>query len=304
MPTAPDNAGSRFTVPQDACDCHMHVFGAPERYSVPELRSYTPQEASLASWRRAAGAVGLQRVVVVQPSVYGEDNSCTLDALREIGPQGRGIAQIGRATSDTQLADLHRAGVRGIRLNPKSVGANDTQALRSLIANAARRIAPLGWHIQIYASLTMVTAVADAIREAPVPVVLDHMGGARAGDGEAALRTLIELLSDGRCWVKLSGAYRVSHQGMGFHDSTPIARALVRANPEQIVWGTDWPHTGHHAGVPRTDAPPIGFRTLDLTELLDRLADAAGDQATFARILVANPGRLYRFRSRGTTNTS
>jgi predicted TIM-barrel fold metal-dependent hydrolase len=295
MPATLDRAGPRFTVPPDACDCHMHVFGAPERYALPELRSYTPQEASLASWRRAAGAVGLHRVVVVQPSVYGADNSCTLDALREIGPQGRGIAQIGPATSDTELAELHRAGVRGIRLNPKSVGANNAQALRSLIANEARRIAPLGWHIQIYAPLPLVTEVAGAIREAPVPVVLDHMGGARAGDGEAELRTLIELLSDGWCWIKLSGAYRVSRQETGFQDATPVARALVRANPEQVVWGTDWPHTAHHAGVPRTDAPPIGFRALDLTELLDCLADAAGDQATFARILKANPGRLYGF---------
>ena len=295
MPATPDRAGPRFTVPPDACDCHMHVFGAPGRFALPELRSYTPQEASLASWRRAAGAVGLQRVVVVQPSVYGADNSCTLDALREIGPQGRGIAQIGPATSDAELAELHRAGVRGIRLNPKSVGANNAQALRSLIASEARRIAPLGWHIQIYAPLPLVTDVASAIREAPVPVVLDHMGGARTGDGEAALRTLIALLSDGRCWVKLSGAYRVSRLETGFQDATPVAQALVRANPEHVVWGTDWPHTAHHAGVPRTNAPPIGFRALDLTELLDRLADAAGDQTTFARILEANPARLYGF---------
>ena len=295
MAAVADRAGHRFTVPPDACDCHMHVFGTPERYALPELRSYTPQEASLASWRRVAGAAGLRRVVVVQPSVYGSDNSCTLDALREVGPQGRGIAQIGPAASDAELAELHRAGVRGVRLNPKSVGADDARALRSLIADTARRIAPLGWHIQVYAPLAMVTDVAGAIRDAPVPVVLDHMGGARAGDDEAAVRAVIELLSEGRCWVKLSGAYRVSRQGTDFEDATPIARALVRANPERLVWGTDWPHTAHHAGVPRLDAPPIGFRTLDLADLLDRLADAVGDQATFTRILEANPARLYGF---------
>lgn len=295
MPAAPEHAGPIFTMPPDACDCHMHVFGAPERYALPRLRSYTPQEASLASWRRAAGAVGLRRVVIVQPSVYGADNSCTLDALREIGPLGRGIAQIGPATLQAELAGLHSAGVRGIRLNPKSVGANDAQALRSQIMNVARQIAPLGWHIQIYASLPMLAELAGVIRQVPVPVVLDHMGGARAGDGGAALRPLIELLSVGRCWVKLSGAYRVSRQETGFQDATPIARSLVRANPEQVIWGTDWPHTAEHAGVPRTDAPPIGFRALDLTMLLDRLADAAGNQATFAQILQTNPARLYGF---------
>jgi predicted TIM-barrel fold metal-dependent hydrolase len=273
----------------------MHVFGPPEHYALPELRSYTPQEASLASWQRSAEAVGLHRVVVVQPSVYGVDNSCTVDAVRAAGRQARGIGQIGPSTSKAELAELHRAGLRGIRLNPKSVGANDASGLRDLIADTARRIAPLGWHIQIYAPLKLVAEVADTIRASPVPVVLDHMGGARAGDEEAALRPLIALLANGQCWVKLSGAYRVSRLETGFRDATPIARALVRANPEQVVWGSDWPHTAHHAGVPRRDAPTIGFRALDISELLDRLADAAEDQATFARILQTNPARLYGF---------
>ncbi len=295
MPASPHHVGLRFTIPPHACDCHMHVFGAPDRYALPKMRSYTPQEAPLASWARAAAPVGLQRVVVVQPSVYGADNSCTLDSLRVIGEQGRGIAQIGPSTSDVELAELHKAGVRGIRLNPKSVGATDAQALRVLIANTAQQIASLGWHIQIYAPLALVAEVADAIREAPVPVVLDHMGGAQAGDDDAALRPLVDLLGNGRCWVKLSGSYRVSRQETGFQDATPIARILVRANPEQLVWGTDWPHTAHHLGVPRADAPPIGFRVFDFAELLDCLADAAGDQATFDRILATNPARLYDF---------
>ena len=294
MPASPD-LGLGFTMPPDACDCHMHVFGAPGSYALPEVRSYTPREASLASWRRAAEAVGLRRLVIVQPSVYGSDNSCTLNALRAAGAQARGIAQIGPATSDAELASLHAAGVRGIRLNPKSVGANDASALQGLIADAARRIAPLGWHIQIYAPLALATEVAGAIREAPVPVVLDHMGGTRADDGEAALRPLLDLLAAGRCWVKLSGAYRVSRQADGFRDATPIARALIRANPDHCVWGTDWPHTAHHAGTPRTEAPPIEFRALDLADLLERMAEAAEDQATLTQILAANPARLYGF---------
>jgi predicted TIM-barrel fold metal-dependent hydrolase len=295
MPAFPGDAGRGFVMPPDACDCHMHVFGAADRYTLPEIRSYTPQEASLASWRHAADAAGLKRVVVVQPSVYGSDNSCTVDALRTLGEQGRGIAQIGSSTSNDDLRELHAAGVRGVRLNPKSVGANDAPALRSLIVESARRIAGLGWHIQVYAPLSLVAEVAGSIREADVPVVLDHMGGARADDDDAALRPLLDLLGAGRCWVKLSGAYRVSRRDTGFEDATPVARALVQANPDHVVWGTDWPHTAHHAGKPQPDAPPITFRTLALSELLDRLAEAAGDQNTFTRILGANPARLYGF---------
>jgi predicted TIM-barrel fold metal-dependent hydrolase len=121
------------------------------------------------------------------------------------------------------------------------------------------------------------------------------MGGATAGDEHGALRPLLELLGSGRCWVKLSGAYRVSRMQSGFQDATPIAKALVRANPDQVVWGSDWPHTAHHAGAPQRDAPPIAFRAIDASELLARLSEAAGDDAIFARILSDNPARLYGF---------
>ena len=185
--------------------------------------------------------------------------------------------------------------MRGVRLNPKSVGLRDLNAVRELVGGTARRIAPLGWHLQIYTALPMLTELAVAIREAPVPVVLDHMGGARAGDDDAALQPLLDLLGSGRCWVKLSGAYRVSRLESGFQDTTAIARRLIRTNPAQLVWGTDWPHTAHHEGKPRLDAPPIAFRTLDTLDLIRRLADAAGDQLTFTRILETNPARLYGF---------
>ncbi len=285
----------RFAVPPLACDCHMHVFGAPDRYPLPEVRSYTPREASLAAWEAMAARLGLERVVVVQPSVYGADNSCTVDALRVLGARGRGIAQIDAATTPAELSALHAAGVRGVRLNPRSVGAHDVGAVRALVADTARRIAPQGWHVQIYATLPMLAELASTIAEAPVPVVLDHMGGARAGDEAGALRPLLDLLERGRCWVKLSGAYRVSRLDEAFGDATPVARALVRANPERLVWGSDWPHTAAHAGAPRRDAPAIAFRALDPHELLARLADAVPDQDAFSRILGDNPARLYGF---------
>jgi predicted TIM-barrel fold metal-dependent hydrolase len=273
----------------------MHVFGAPDRYPGATLRSYTPQEAPLASWRKVAQAVGFERVVVVQPSAYGSDNGCVLDALREIGPLGRGIAQIDASTNDTALGNLHAAGIRGVRLNPKSARARDAGALASLLKDTALRIQRFGWHVEINAGLAMLAEIADTIRETPVPVVLDHMGGAKVGDPPDALRPLLDLLANGQCWLKLSGVDRVSRQQVGFEDAIPIAQAIVKANPDQVVWGTDWPHTATHGGTPRTDAPQIAFRSVDYAALLSCLAEAAGDESTFVRILAANPGRLYGF---------
>ena len=295
MAVVSSDAARRLRMPSEACDCHMHVFGGPGRFPLPELRNYTPQEATLVSWQAMAARLGLERVVVVQPSVYGADNTCMLDALHAMGLRGRGIAQINTETTDAELLTLHAAGVRGVRLNPRSVGHRDLGAVRALLDRTAGRIAPLGWHVQIYATLAMATEIAGAIREAPAPIVLDHMAGAMAGEEASALRPVLELLATGRCWVKLSGAYRVSRRDSGFEDATPVARALVRANPNQLVWGSDWPHTAQHAASLRRDAPTIAFRALDAGELLQRLADAAEDDATFACILAANPARLYGF---------
>jgi predicted TIM-barrel fold metal-dependent hydrolase len=282
-------------VPPLACDCHMHVFGAPNRYPGATIRSYTAQEASLASWREVARAVGFERVVVVQPSAYGSDNRCIVDTLREIGSLGRGIAQIDASTNDTALESLHAAGIRGVRLNPKSARVRDAGALASLLEDTALRIQRFGWHVEIHAELAILGEIVDTIRDAPVPVVLDHMGGAKVGDPPGALRPVLDLLANGQCWLKLSGADRVSRQRGGFEDAIPIAKAIVKANPDQVVWGTDWPHTAIHGGTPRTDAPPIAFRSVDYADLLNCLAEAAGDEPTFARILATNPARLYGF---------
>ena len=286
-----------FAVPPGACDCHMHVFGAAAQYPPAPHRVYTPTPAPLALWRQFAARLGLARVVLVQPSAYGEDNRALVDALGEAGEAGRGIAVIGDAVPQATLEGFAKAGVRGIRLNVKTHGEDDPAALRRRFLAAAERIGPLGWHIQIFADLPAIAAIADVLREAPVPVVLDHMGGAvaAAGLGQPGFRELVRLLGDGRCWVKLSGAYRVSDRAPDFADSTPIARALVAANPERLVWGTDWPHIGSHAAAPSSDAPPVIYRDLDAGALLNLLAEAAGDAATLRRILVDNPARLYAF---------
>jgi predicted TIM-barrel fold metal-dependent hydrolase len=287
----------KFPVPAGACDTHMHVFGDAGRYPPSPHRVYTPTPAPYAAWRALAGRLGLARVVFVQPSAYGTDNRALLDALTEAGAVGRGIAVVAEDASTAELEAMARAGVRGIRFNVKPHGDTDIDALRRAFRRWAERIGPLGWHIQVFADLPMVAAAADVFRSSAVPVVLDHMGGAvgargTAQEGFAALR---DLLGEGRCWVKISGAYRVSDHEPDFADATPIARALVKANPERIVWGTDWPHIGSHAAAPAHDAPPVIYRDLDTGALMNLLPEAAGDDATLRRILVDNPARLYGF---------
>ena len=294
-PNAHVMAEPSVEVPPSACDCHMHVFGALNRYPAAPVRSYTPQEALLGSWRQVAQAIGLERVVLVQPSAYGADNRCMLDALRETGTSGRGIAQISSATSDDELRELNSAGVRGVRLNPKSVRGSNASQLSDLLRETGRRVEPLGWHLEIYADLALVGDIADAIRDAPVPVVLDHMGGSKVGDTVAALRPLLTLLAAGDCWVKLSGADRVSQAGGDFEDALPLAQEIIKTNPCQVVWGTDWPHTSAHSGQPGDDPALIQFRRLDPSTLMNFLAAAAGDQPTFTRILATNPVQLYGF---------
>jgi predicted TIM-barrel fold metal-dependent hydrolase len=286
-----------FTVPAGACDCHMHIFGPVDRYPPAAKRVYTPTPATLSQWRAMAARLGLSRVVFVQPSAYGTDNRAMLDALREVGAAGRGIAVLDDGAPLSELEAMAKAGVRGIRLNVKTYGGSDAGALRRRVLQWAEWIGPLGWHIQIFADLPMVASIAELIRASPVPIVLDHMGGpvAALGPAQDGFGTLLDLLGAGRCWVKLSGAYRVSDREPGFSDSTPLARALAEANPEQVVWGTDWPHIGSHAAAPASDAPPVIYRDLDAGALLTLLAEAVGTGDLLRRTLVDNPARLYGF---------
>ena len=206
----------RYPVPPAACDCHMHVFGPPDRYPGISGHSYAPREAPLSAWRSMADCISLQRVVVVQPSCYGTDNACLVAVLHELGGCARGVAVIAATTPLSALQALHDAGVRGVRLNAKSIGNRDAAGLRRLMLATAEQVAPLGWHVQVYADLAVLAQVTDSIRAAAAPIVLDHMGGASVAEGAEALRPLLGLLSDGCCWVKLSGAFSRIATRVGF----------------------------------------------------------------------------------------
>jgi predicted TIM-barrel fold metal-dependent hydrolase len=284
-------------MPAGATDCHMHVFGDPGRYPLAPRRSYTPPPASLEDYLVMTEAVGLARNVFVQASAYGTDNRCMLDAMRRRGAACRGVAVIGPNTTYAQLVEMHALGVRGVRLNFASLGITDAATAAVELDRTTAQVAPLGWHVQIFASLGVLHGLQDVLAGSPVAIVIDHMGMPSANRGltQQGFETVLRLLGTGHCWVKVSGTYRVSNSRNGeYSDATPFAAALIRANPSRIVWGSDWPHTGEHHRSPDSAAPTIQFRRLNDGTLLDLLAGAT-IPATFKRILVDNPTLLYEF---------
>ena len=282
-----------FEVPRNACDCHTHVFGPHGRFPLALDRLYTPGPASIEDLQALHRALLVDRVVIVHPSVYGIDNSCTVDAVRRLGGHARGVAVIDRTITDASLADMHAAGVRGVRVNLETYGQHDPVAARRQLLFAAERVAPLGWHVQTYTNLAMLAALHDTILALPTTLVVDHFGRAQAALGTAQphFATLLALLRSGKVYVKISAAYRISQQPH-YPDVVPIARALIAANPDRIVWGTDWPHPGAARRDPAVIEP---FRPEDDGAALSRVAQWAQDRTTLQKILVDNPARLYQF---------
>jgi predicted TIM-barrel fold metal-dependent hydrolase len=286
-----------FAVPRGACDCHTHVFGPPAEFPFAPQRLYTPGEASVEELLELQQALNLDRVVIVQPSVYGTDNSCTVDALRRLGGRGRGVAVIADDIGSAELDALHRAGMRGVRVNLETAGVRDPAVARRLLAAAAARVAPLGWHVQVYADMDVIAAQQGDMAALPVPLVIDHFGGARAalGPTQPGLAALLALVESGKAYVKLSAPYRSSSQRPGFANVAVLATALIAANPERMLWGSDWPHPGgghkRGQGLDEIEAffPEDDGRTLNL------LAEWTPDPAIRRRILVDNPARLYDF---------
>src|SRR5882672_1387682 len=172
-----------FTVPASACDCHTHIFGDPQRFPFAAGRTYTPETASVAQMRALHRALRTTRVVIVQPSVYGTDNGCTLDAIRQLAPNARGIAVIDDSTSDAALDDMHHGGIRGIRINLATVGQTDPELGKRRFEAAVARIGKRKWHIQMYTQLSVIAAMQKEIASSPLPVVFDHFGGAQASGG-------------------------------------------------------------------------------------------------------------------------
>lgn len=284
-----------FDVPPHACDCHTHIFGDPAKFPFSAARIYTPETALPAEMSALHRALHIERVVIVTPSVYGTDNSATLYGMKTRGATARGVAVIDAKTSETELDAMHRAGVRGIRINLTTSGQDDPALGRERFRAAVDRVKTRGWHVQMYTNLKVIVAIKDLVSESPVPVVFDHFGGAQAALGlkQAGFSDLLELVQAGKAYVKISGAYRASSLGPDYPDVAPLAQALIGSNPERIVWGSDWPHPAQVPGRKPTDLTPL--YQIDDGRLLNQLPLWAPDAAVRKQILVDNPARLYGF---------
>jgi predicted TIM-barrel fold metal-dependent hydrolase len=284
-----------FDVPPGGCDCHVHVFGDPKKYPFFSGRTYTPETASADELKQLLSSLRLERVVVVQPSVYGTDNTCTLDGMRELGARARGVAVIDDKTTEADLDAMGKAGIRGIRLNLATAGINDPAAARQRFENAVARAQKRGWHIQFNTQLPVIEALSPQFLASPVMLVIDHFGGATSARGvdQPGFGALVNLVKAGKAYVKISGAADSVSTQPDLADVAPLARALVAANPQRILWGSNWPHPGSNpvAGRKPTDLAP--HVQTDDGKVLNLLPVWVPDAATRRLILAENPGRLY-----------
>ena len=285
-----------FDVPAGACDCHTHIHGDPAKFPFFSGRTYTPETALPEEMAALHKALHIQRVVIVTPSVYGTDNSSTLYGMKARGADARGVAVIDDKTPESDLDAMGKAGVCGIRLNLATGGVNDPTVGRQRLQIAIERMQGRSWHVQMNTNLAMIAALKDAVAASPVPIVFDHFGGAQAalGPQQPGFSDLVELVRSGKAYVKISAAYRVSKLAPDYTDVVPLAQALIGANPDRVVWGTDWPHpAGTPAGGQPTDVTPL--TQIDDGRLLNQLPVWAPAPAIREKILVDNPVRLYRF---------
>jgi predicted TIM-barrel fold metal-dependent hydrolase len=271
----------KLKVPPLSCDSHAHVLGPPSQYPYVANRSYTPPDALPSDFLRMLGVLGIERMVVVQASCYGEDNRRTLDAVQELGVhRARGVVMVGAGIGERELAAMHEKGVRATRFITTAKGGPTLDQL----ADVAARVAPFGWAIEMYIPTSAWPEVLPVVEKLPVPVVFDHIGGMMADTpkDDAVFRRIVALLEGGRCWTKLTG-YRPSVAGPPYADVAPLARYVISRAPDRCVWGSDWPHTNIEGYMP------------DDGDLLDQLGTWVDDETTLHKILVDNPARLYQF---------
>jgi predicted TIM-barrel fold metal-dependent hydrolase len=275
----------------------MHVFGPFARFPLAAERAYTVAEASLEVHERMKRAVGLERTVLVQASGHGTDNRAMLAALAQLGPRGRAVAVVDLGTPARELASMHAAGVRGLRLNFQTLRERYAGDAAHWLGKFEMLAATYGWHLQLFCDASLLAELEPALVNSKSNIVIDHMGlpDAAAGIGQPGFQTVLRLLRSKNIWVKLAGADRITRGSGKLRDAIPFIQALVAAAPEQLVWGTDWPHIGFHSRQAVHDDAILPYRNLDAGALLDVLIEAVPSAETRRAILSDNPQRLYGF---------
>jgi 2-pyrone-4,6-dicarboxylate lactonase len=275
MRAAETLAPPAFPMPPGACDAHFHVF-EPGYPHVPEPL-YTFPDGTVEQYLAMTEALGIERMVLVQPTFYGTDNSLLADTLKRLGPRCGGVVRIEEDTTDADLDAFHEIGVRGIRLDLFARASWPTEEIIGYIRRMAARATPRGWHLEFYTPGTIVRDLLPFLADLEDTFVIDHMAYMTESDQDFE-RRLLAVLSQGSCWIKLSGAYRVA-KDKPLSSVTPWGRALVAARPDRLIWGSDWPHL------------PDGQR--DTGEILNLLADWAPTEESRQAILVEGPTRLF-----------
>jgi predicted TIM-barrel fold metal-dependent hydrolase len=279
-----------FAAPPKACDAHFHVFGPAEKYAYGTDIRYKPPYEPVDRYLKLARRLGFERYVFVQPSAYGFDNSCMLDAMRQLDPAiRRGIVDLDEArTTDKELSDLDALGVRGIRVNVSPIRkpeAGLAASMRPRILRLAKICAELAWHLDFLTPGWLVNELMPTLYDLPVEFSVAHMGLFPAKDGpkQSGFQSFLDLVDDGskRCWVKLTGIYRFS-SASDFADVKPMAQGLIERVPDQLIWGSDFPHLSFHDRV-------------GTIQLYNLLVEWAPDPKTRQRILADNPARLFGF---------
>lgn len=267
------------------CDCHAHVCGPESRYPYAAERLYTPHDALPADFRRMLDSLGIERGVLVQPSIYGTDNRAMLEALDQDPVRLRGVAVVPFDVEAREIEKLHARGVRGVRCNivdrREGKGILPLAELRKL----GTTIQPLGWHVEFLMHVDEFPDLDRQLADFPVDVVFGHLGYVSTSKSidEPGYRALLRLMRDGKAWVKLTAPYRLTMSAMPYPDADAFAGALVDAAPERLLWGSDWPHVFIKTAMP------------DDAALFNVFQRWVPDPALRQRILADNPARLYRF---------
>ncbi len=280
-----------------ACDCHVHIVGAPSRYPQVADRSYTADVAAIETLQAHGRTMGVSRYVLVQPSFYGTDNSCVLDTLEALRGNGRGVIVVNPASvAPGELEEYARRGVCGVRVNFYSkvnplASAGVSEVLRQFAAILPRA----GWHIEVIANLATVVDAQDAIRRSTLPIILDHYGvpGDATPQSQQG-KALLDLLRLPHVWMKLSAPYRVVSDPLATVPPAEWLSALLETAPDRMVWGSDWPHPPSRSDQ-RDKNAVLPYRNISYSRLLHDFVDALPDSALAERILVSNPSRLYGF---------